>query len=458
MTLMFTNTLTRRIEAFVPADPARVTLYVCGPTVYNYAHLGNARPAVVFDVLYRLLKSRFHRVVYARNFTDVDDKINAAARAADVPIAAISSRFIDAYRQDMAALGVLTPDLEPRVTEHVPEIVSMIERLLLRGNAYVAEGHVLFHVPSFPRYGALSGRGVDEMIAGARVEVAPYKKHPADFVLWKPSTEDLPGWSSPWGRGRPGWHIECSAMIEQGLGETVDIHGGGQDLIFPHHENEIAQGTCAHDGKPYCGLWMHNGFVTVEGRKMSKSLGNVLLVNDLLREAGGEAIRLALLSAHYRQPLDWSSTTLRQAERTLDRLYGALAHLDDVAPVDTGPDYTAIEAALAHDLNTPAALAVLYTLARESRGAPTARKSEIKGALLHGGALLGILGQAPARSLEMEPREPLDRGWIDVQLQRRNAARAGRNFAEADRIRRDLEQRGLTIEDRPDGTVWSSGR
>ena len=319
MTLCLTNTLKRTKEPIAPASPDRVTMYVCGPTVYNFAHIGNARPAVVFDVLYRLLKRRFGRVVYARNFTDVDDKINAAAKEAGQPISTVTKRYIEAYHADMAALRVVTPDLEPRVTEHIAEIIGMVERLIARGHAYAVEGHVLFHVPSFSAYGALSGRNRNEMIAGARVEVAPYKRDPADFVLWKPSPPDLPGWESPWGRGRPGWHIECSAMIERHLGASIDIHGGGQDLIFPHHENEIAQGTCAHDGELYCRYWVHNGFVTVEGRKMSKSLGNVHLVRDLLGEAPGEAIRFALLGAHYHQPLDWSADGLAQARHGLDR-------------------------------------------------------------------------------------------------------------------------------------------
>ena len=370
MPLVLTNSLTREKDVFVPADPARVTMYVCGPTVYNFAHIGNARPAVVFDVIYRLLRRRFGGVVYARNFTDVDDKINAAAKEAGQPISTVTERYIEAYHADMAALGVLTPDLEPRVTEHIPEIIGMVEQLIARGHAYSVEGHVLFHVPSFSDYGALSGRNRDEMIAGARVEVAPYKRDPADFVLWKPSTPDLPCWESPWGRGRPGWHIECSAMIERRLGATIDIHGGGQDLIFPHHENEIAQGTCAHDGETYCHYWVHNGFVTVEGRKMSKSLGNVLLVRDLLSEAPGEAIRFALLGAHYRQPLDWSTDGLLQARRGLDRLYGVLRDLGD------GPDITcppglldAFVAALEDDLNFPAAIAELFRIAKAARQA-----------------------------------------------------------------------------------------
>ena len=368
MTLCLTNTMKRTKEPFAPANPDHVTMYVCGPTVYNFAHIGNARPAVVFDVLYRLLKRRFGRVVYARNFTDVDDKINAAAKEVGLPISTVTKRYIEAYHSDMAALGVLTPDLEPRVTEHIPEIICMAEQLIARGHAYAVEGHVLFHVPSFSAYGALSGRNRDEMIAGARVEVAPFKRDPADFVLWKPSTPVLPGWESPWGRGRPGWHIECSAMIEQHLGVSIDIHGGGQDLIFPHHENEIAQGTCAHDGELYCRYWVHNGFVTVEGRKMSKSLGNVLLVRDLLDEAPGEAIRFALLGAHYRQPLDWSTDGLAQARHGLDRLYGVLRDLGDAPDIACPLGLLdAFVAALEDDLNFPRAIAELFRIAKAAR-------------------------------------------------------------------------------------------
>src|SRR5687768_11694020 len=324
------NTLTRRVETFVPGDPDRVTMYVCGPTVYNYVHIGNARPPVVFGVLAALLRRRHPHVVYARNITDVDDKINAAARERGVPIGEITGTYAAAYADDMARLGAAEPDVIPHATTHIPQMVAMIERLIASGHAYAAEGHALFSVASFPEYGRLSGRDPEELLAGARVEVAPYKRDPADFVLWKPSTPDLPGWDSPWGRGRPGWHIECSALIERHLGETIDIHGGGQDLIFPHHENEIAQGTCAHNGKLYCRYWLHNGFVTVAEEKMSKSVGNVLLVHDLLQEASGEAIRLVLLSSHYRQPLDWTDTALHQAKAGLDRLYGALRRLEDV--------------------------------------------------------------------------------------------------------------------------------
>lgn len=456
MTLCLTNTLTRTKEAFVPANADHVTMYVCGPTVYNFAHIGNARPAVVFDVLYRLLKRRFERVVYARNFTDVDDKINAAAKEADQPISVITERYIEAYRADMASLGVLTPDLEPRVTEHIPEIIGMVERLIARGHAYAVEGHVLFHVPSFSAYGALSGRNRDEMMAGSRVEVAPYKRDPADFVLWKPSTPDLPGWESPRGRGRPGWHIECSAMIEQHLGVSIDIHGGGQDLIFPHHENEIAQGTCAHDGTTYCRYWVHNGFVTVEGRKMSKSLGNVLLVHDLLGEAPGEAIRFALLGAHYRQPLDWSADGLAQAKRGLDRLYGVLRDLGD------GPDVACplgllgpFVAALEDDLNFPRAIAELFGIAKAARQATTAvDRAAYKAALRDAGGLLGLLQEDPAAWFEQPTGESGDTATIQRLVEARSAARSARDYATADRIRDELDALGVVVQDRADGPAW----
>ena len=306
-------------------------MYACGPTVYDNPHIGNARPAVVFDLLFRVLRHRYPRVVYARNFTDIDDKINAAAAKERVDISEISSRYMRAYHDDMHALGVLKPSVEPRATDHVPHMVEMIACLISRGHAYEAEGHVLFHVPSFPRYGELSRQKRDEQIDGARVEVAPFKKDAVDFVLWKPSPPELPGWDSPWGRGRPGWHIECSCMAKAHLGATIDIHAGGSDLIFPHHENEIAQSECAHDEGTFARYWMHNGYLNIGRKKMAKSLGNSLLVKDLLARAPGEAIRLALLSAHYRSPLDWSDEALDQAARRLDRLYGTLRHLLDVS-------------------------------------------------------------------------------------------------------------------------------
>jgi len=456
MTLRLTNTLSRTKEVFSPANPDQVTMYVCGPTVYNFAHIGNARPAVVFDVLYRLLKRRFGRVVYARNFTDVDDKINAAAQQTGEPISAITERYIEAYLNDMAALGVLTPDLEPRVTEHIPEIIGMVEGLIARGHAYAVEGHVLFDVRSFAAYGALSGRNRDEMIAGARVEVAPWKRDPADFVLWKPSTPDLPGWESPWGRGRPGWHIECSAMIERHLGASIDIHGGGQDLIFPHHENEIAQGTCAHDGELYCRFWVHNGFVTVEGQKMSKSLGNVLLVRDLLGQAPGEAIRYALLSAHYRQPLDWNTEGLVQAKRGLDRLYGVLRDLGD-APDDACPPglLDAFETALEDDLNFPAAIADLFRIAKAARQTTTVTdRVAYKAALREAGGLLGLLQQDPAAWFGQHTAEVGDTEKIQRLVEARLAARSERDYATADRIRDELAALGVAVQDRADGAAW----
>jgi cysteinyl-tRNA synthetase len=451
MSLHLTNSFGQRKEPFAPQNPGEVRMYVCGPTVYNFAHIGNARPAVVFDVLARVLRRHYPKVIYVRNITDVDDKINAAASQAGVSIGTISERYAQAYHEDMAALGVAPPTIEPRVTEHIPEIIAFIERLIAHGHAYVAEAHVLFHVPSFKDYGALSRRSPADMIAGARVEVAPFKKHPVDFVLWKPSTPEQPGWESPWGRGRPGWHIECSAMIERHLGPSIDIHGGGLDLIFPHHENEIAQGTRAR-------YWIHNGFVTVEGRKMSKSLGNVLLVRDLLKEAPAEAIRYALLSAHYRQPLDWSRQGLQQARRSLDRLYGALRDLESIAADgDPAPHSAAFHAALNDDLNTPAALAELFRLSRRAQHESSqAFRATLTKALRQAGASLGLLQQEPnewfrhstAGEIEMDTAE------IEKLVAERNTARTARDFARADRLREQLMDLGVVLEDKTDRTHW----
>src|SRR5262245_29628156 len=366
MALHLHNTLSRSRELFTPADPRRVTMYVCGPTVYNYAHIGNARPPVVFDVLASLLR-RTYGLTYARNVTDVDDKINAAAQAEGVEIGLLTARYLAAYHEDMKGLGVAPPDVEPLVTEHIPQIVALIEKLVAAGHAYEAERHVLFAVPSYAAYGKLSGRDPEELLAGARVEVAPYKRDPGDFVLWKPSPPEIVGWESPWGRGRPGWHVECSAMVESHLGETIDIHGGGVDLVFPHHENEVAQSTCAHAGKPYARYWVHNGLVTVNGEKMAKSIGNVLLARDLLAQHGRETIRLALLKTHYRQPLDWMDTLVSVARQNLDRLYGALRDAGiRGARVDARPDQlpSGVLDALEDDLNTPLAISELLALAR----------------------------------------------------------------------------------------------
>jgi cysteinyl-tRNA synthetase len=432
-------------------------MYVCGPTVYNFAHIGNARPAVVFDVLARLLR-RSYRLTYARNITDVDDKINAAARTADVPIHVITARFTAAYHQDMAALGVAPPDVEPRVTANIPAIIAMIEQLVSSGHAYEAAGHVLFAVDSFAAYGDLSGRAREDMVAGARVEVAPYKNDPADFVLWKPSDDATVGWPSPWGRGRPGWHIECSAMAQAHLGTTIDIHGGGQDLIFPHHENEVAQSTCAHGGTTYSRYWIHNGFLNVDREKMAKSLGNVLLVRDLLAEAPGEAIRLALLTAHYRQPLDWSDAVLKDARSRLDRLYGTLREAGikgPGAPPAQPPD--SVLAALEDDLNTPKALAALARLARDANRAEGAAAGAAAATLRAGGWLLGLLQQDPDSWFSQGGHAELDGAAIQALLDQREAYRQARDFAAADRIRAQLADQGVLIEDGPEGARWRHG-
>ena len=452
------NTLTRKKERFVPQEPDRVTYYVCGPTVYNYPHIGNARTAVVFDVLYRLLKREFREVKFVRNFTDVDDKINAAAAEQGVPIGEITEKFIKIYQEETDALNILRPTVEPRVTQHIPQIIAQIQALIDAGNAYVAEGHVLFNVPSYNDYGALSRRGRDDMIAGARIDVAPYKRDPADFVLWKPSDESQPGWDSPWGRGRPGWHIECSAMAETHLGETIDIHGGGNDLVFPHHENEIAQGTCAHHGKQYARYWVHNGMVQVEGRKMAKSVGNVLLIKDLLQQHHPEVLRFVLLSAHYRQPLDWTADGVAQAKTTLDRLYGLLRDLADVEalPVKDGdPDFERFEAALADDLNTPKAFAELHAIARalNSAAGNQAEQARLKGVLLEAGGMLGLLQRDPAEWFG-NTFDASEAERIEGLIAARQAARKAKDFAEADRIRDTLAAEGIILEDGPSGTTW----
>src|SRR5689334_9822708 len=463
MALTLYNTLTRRKEPFEPLDPERVRLYVCGPTVYDRAHIGNGRANVVFDVLYRLLREIYGRehVRYVRNITDIDDKINAAARRNGEPIAALTARTTAAFHEDMAALGALPPDVEPRATEHVPQMIAMIERLIAGGHAYEAEGHVLFAVGSDPNYGRLSRRSRDEMIAGARVEIAPYKRDPGDFVLWKPSDADAPGWESPWGRGRPGWHLECSAMSETHLGETFDIHGGGLDLIFPHHENEIAQSTCAHAGRPFVRYWMHNGFLTDDGAKMSKSLGNIRTVREMLDEAPGEAIRLALLSAHYRDPLDWTNDRLRQARQTLDRFYRALTLPGDAVFERAGEAQTALAPlrhALEDDLNTPLALTHLHELTGAiNRTSSDAERSALQRALEAGGRLMGLLGQPPLEWLRGSDKAEADR--IEQQIAARAVARRQRRFAEADKIRATLAAEGIILEDKPDGTTawWRKG-
>lgn len=444
MALTLYNTLTRTKEDFVPADEKRVTMYVCGPTVYSRAHIGNARPPVVFDVLFRLLRRRYgeSHVVYARNITDVDDKINAASQAQNVPIKTITDKFEALYLEDMAALGVIRPTMDPHATVHIPQMIEMIQRLIEGGFAYEAEGHVLFNVPSYPDYGRLSNRNRDDMIAGARVEVAPYKRDPADFVLWKPSSEDLPGWDSPWGRGRPGWHIECSAMISAHLGNSIDIHGGGQDLIFPHHENEIAQSVCAN-GQRLARYWLHNGFLSIDSEKMSKSIGNILLVSEILASGvPGEVVRFALLSAHYRQPLDWNDALIDQSRRTLDRLYGLLRG-QNVEPAADAP--ASVIEALEDDLNTPLALAALAKLADER---------DLAG-LKAGAALLGLLQQdAESWFTGARADAAIDAATIESRIAERQAAKKARDFATADRIRDELKAAGVALEDGPQGTTW----
>ena len=449
MTLNLYDTMSRAKRPFAPKDPGRVTLYVCGPTVYNYAHIGNFRPVVVFDLLFRVLRDLYgaDAVLYAANVTDVDDKINRKAAEEGVPIATISGRYLDAYNADAAALGALPPTFQPRVTETMDAIVKMIGDLVGQNAAYPAEGHVLFDTQAFADYGKLSGRPMDEMIAGARVEVAPYKRHPADFVLWKPSKPGEPVWESPWGPGRPGWHIECTAMIEAVLGLPIDIHGGGIDLVFPHHENELAQGVCAHEGGEFAHYWMHNGFLDFSGEKMSKSLGNVVRPHDLL-ESGipGEVLRWALLSAHYRQPLDWTDSLIEQSRKSLDYLYGVLRRADR-GPA-SGQVPVGVLEALQDDLNTPRAQAELYALAKavETGGAAT-------GDLLAAGALLGLLQADPDAWFETGADDDL-KAKVEALLQTRIDARAAKDFATADRIRAEIDALGVIVMDGPTGATW----
>ena len=454
MPLYIHNTLTRRKEEFKPINPERVTMYVCGPTVYDYTHIGNARPAVVFDVLYRLLRQHYAEVVYARNITDIDDKIIDAAEKENVGIDEITRRYTAAYHEDMRALGVLAPTVEPFATEHIAAMLDMVERLLLRGHAYVSQGNVLFRVASMPEYGRLSGRNLDEARAGARVEAADYKQDPNDFALWKPSSPRQPGWASPWGRGRPGWHLECSAMIKAHLGEVIDIHGGGRDLIFPHHENEIAQGRCAHGGDGYVNYWMHNGYLTMDGEKMAKSVGNFLTIRDTLKRAPGEALRYALLGAQYRQPLDWSERTITQAKAGLDRLYNALRIAGDVdAPPPTDAPQP-VMAALYDDLNTPVALARLHEFAGAlNKAGDAAAKAEAKARLLAGGQVMGLLGQDPEDWFR-RPAEGLTDMDIEALITARADARAAKDFARADAIRDQLQAQGIALEDGPAGSKW----
>ena len=486
MTLQLHNTLTRTKQAFRPLDRKHVRMYVCGPTVYDDVHIGNARPLVVFDVLYRLLRHSYAdaKVTYVRNITDVDDKIIDRAAESGEAIDDLTRRTTERFHTATAALGCLEPDVEPRATDHIDQMTAMIATLIEKGHAYEAEGEVLFDVPSMPGYGKLSGRNRDEMIAGARVEVSSHKRDPADFILWKPSTGDQPGWDSPWGRGRPGWHIECSAMSEHYLGQEFDIHGGGVDLVFPHHENEIAQSLCAHPDRSFAQVWIHNGYLMSEGEKMSKSLGNFYTVTDLLEEFPGEALRLALLKTHYRQPLDFTKDGVREAKRELDGFYGALRRASDVEPVEPRypiVDFEAFRDALYDDLNTPLALSHLYGRARQlnlslrdDRPGNIVARSTNKWLLIEMGEWLGLLRHDPeewfkgAVFLEGKPGDltftghpatvsTISEEGIEKLIELRSTARAAKDFAEADRIRDELVAKGVVLEDGPGGTTWRRG-
>jgi cysteinyl-tRNA synthetase len=454
LSLYLYNTLTRRKEEFVPLFDRKVRMYVCGPTVYDHAHIGNARPVIVFDVLFRLLRHLYgvDRVVYARNITDIDDKINARAKEEGAPISQITSRTTAQYHQDVAALGALKPTVEPRATDHIAQMIDMIETLVEKGCAYAADGHVLFHVPSMKSYGQLARRSMDEMMAGARVDVAPYKKDPMDFVLWKPSDKSLPGWDSPWGRGRPGWHIECSAMARRHLGETFDIHGGGIDLVFPHHENEIAQSCCAHGTKVMANYWLHNGHLQVEGEKMSKSLGNFLTISDLLKEYPGEALRLNMLSTHYRQPFNWTAAGVKNAFATLDTRYMLTADVHE--PSDAFISSTILEA-LEDDLNTPRAITEMHHLRQRAASGDFEARHMLKASA----RLMGLLTRDTEDWLAWQPAAlNIDAAEIEALIVARAAARAAKDFAEADRLREEIEAKGVRISDGPEGTSWEVAR
>jgi cysteinyl-tRNA synthetase len=442
MELTLLNTRTRGKEIFRPIDPANVRVYLCGPTVYDRAHIGNARNVVMFDILVRLLRKLYPRVTYVRNITDIDDKINARAKERGVSIETVTEGPIRYYHEDMGALYALPPDIEPRATDHLNEIIDIIQRLIANGHAYVAEGHVMFAVASDADYGKFSGRSLEDLIAGARVEVAPYKRDPGDFVLWKPSSDDLPGWDSPWGRGRPGWHIECSAMSWKHLGENFDIHGGGDDLIFPHHENEIAQSCCAFPGSTFANVWVHNRMLLVNGEKMSKSLGNFLFLHDVLSLAPGEAVRFLLMRSHYRSTLDFSEAGLLEARKELDRFYRAIGKNPGIVAAAEVPE--SVLSPLCDDLNTPGAIAALHALA----DAAMAEDKDAAAGLLAAGQVLGLFNVSPDEWFGAG----IDQSAIDALVTQRVAARKNKDFAESDRLRGEIAKHGVIIEDGPGGT------
>ena len=460
MELKLYNSLTRKKQVFEPIDPKRITMYACGPTVYNFVHIGNARPAVVFDTVYRVLRSLYPNVVYARNITDIDDKIINKANELSQDINVITKKYSEAYANDMQALNTLTPDKIPHATEHIPEMIDMVQTLVDKGHAYPADsqieaekGHVLFSVPSMPNYGELSNRNIEDQEAGARVEVASYKQYAGDFVLWKPSTDSEPGWESPWGRGRPGWHLECSAMIKKHLGDTIDIHAGGHDLIFPHHENEIAQSCCANDGKPLANFWMHNGFINIDGEKMSKSLGNFRLVNDLLKQYPGEVLRYVILSSHYRSEQNFSKELLDSAWRTLDSLYGFIRGVEGQDGVlnTTGDGYRA----LLDDINTPVAISELYRLAKAVNQADGEQQVALMEELKALADILGLLQQDPEQWFtQARADNQLSAEQIEQLITARNQAKQDKDYAKADDIRQQLLDGGVILEDSREGTKW----
>ena len=460
MSLQLQNTLSGKKEFFKPVDPKHVRIYACGPTVYNYAHIGNARMAVVNDLLVRVLKTQFKKVTYVSNITDIDDKIIEASKETGEEINSITSKYTDIYNNDMSALGVKLPDIQPRATDHIKEMIELIQKLIDANKAYEKDGHVLFHVPSFENYGILSKRNRDEQIAGSRVEVAPFKKDPADFVLWKPSPSPLPGWDSPWGFGRPGWHLECSVMSEKSLGLPFDIHSGGVDLVFPHHENEIAQ-TCSiskhKEPKDFASYWFHNGFVNVEGEKMSKSIGNIRLVHELNKKYKGEVLRLTLLSAHYKQPLNWTEEIIEQNSKMLDRLYRVLLELSDTSVELELPTDSIMESFL-DDLNTPKVIAKLNEEANSATSASKDRRAEIKKNLLSAGKILGILENDPENWLGYNQKSKENSEEIERLINERNEARRSKNFNLADTIRDTLKDKGIEIEDTDKGTIWRKSR
>ena len=454
------NSLGNKKELFIPIDEEHIRIYACGPTVYNYAHIGNARMAVVCDLLVRFMKHTYPKVTYVSNITDIDDKIIKASLESNVPIKDLTGKYEKIYNDNMLELGVLKPDIQPRATEHIKEMIALIKELIIKKNAYVADNHVLFDVTTYANYGLLSGRNKEDQIAGSRVEVAGYKKNANDFVLWKPSTEQQPGWDSPWGIGRPGWHIECSAMAEKTLSLPFDIHGGGLDLTFPHHENEIAQSCAAHDFKnpqEYAKYWIHNGFVTMDGEKMSKSLGNIFLVNDLLEQYPGETLRLSLLSSHYKQPLNWNTDIIEQAQKNLDRLYRVLKDNIKIVIDKQAKPSEEVTKALSDDLNSSLAIYEINSLADNLSKCKLEEKSFFKGQLLASGKILGILQDCPNKWLKYgTTNNNLDSNLIEELLNKRKEARDNKNFIEADKIRDKLKKMGIEIEDTSDGTIWRS--